>query len=277
MNRIVYRMLLISIPAGVMLVGAIAATVQGRLTITVNHSDGPLPGSILPPGRWTNLLNEEFAGTSIDTNKWFIPPDGVIVNGQDYNKCSTQLAINNGTAAFFGFNAVGQPGNLNNAIGGCQIQTSSDLAHGGQYGPGYFEAKLLGDTSNHGWGAFWAIGPNSDCGGGIAKGFEADIIEFIGGGSGHNGIHWDGYGSCHNLVTSPVKLNTTDGFHVWGMLYDTNNGLSFYRDGVQTFSYNQTGGVGATKLVIIVGNFLHQNSGTSNGMIVNWVRWYRRS
>lgn len=244
----------------------ICALYQGNNMQAFSAPTGAGPGSILPPGNWTLVVNDEFTGARLDTNMWETIPDATIRNGSDYIVNSRALSFGAGLLTISGFDASGLPGNWKNSSGGGEIQSRA------RYGNGYYEARVKAGPS--GWGVFWVIGDNYDCRGDATHGFEADILESIGGGA-QNNVHWGGYRNCHRQSPTPVATGIDD-FHVWGMLYDADKGLIFYRDGVQTKHF--PGPAGTTRMFIKLTNASVHNTADSrqSQLVIDWVRYYRR-
>jgi beta-glucanase (GH16 family) len=226
---------------------------------------GARAGSILPRGNWTLVAADEFNGTSLNTNMWQTIPDGTIRNGNDYIVNSIALHLGSGLLTISGIDARELPGNSNNFSGGGELQTLT------RFGNGYYEARVKASPS--GWSGFWIIGGNVDCGGGPSLGFEADIIESIAE-SAQNNVHWGGYGDCHQQSPTPVAT-ATDNFHIWGVLYHWRNGLTFYRDGVQTKQL--LGPIGTTPMYIKLTNTLVDNASdpARSQFVCDWVRYYQ--
>jgi beta-glucanase (GH16 family) len=234
-------------------------------------------GSILPSGNWNLVFDDEFNGTSIDTAKWNVDADYKVDSGQYCDKNSTQLTVSGGFANFQAFNVSGTP---------CPAGTTggANLWSLNRYGPGYFEARLKGDPTGGGpagGSGFWMIGGNYDCQGDMTHGFESDIIEYWNS-SGHNAVHWNGYGNCASIADQGGGLTAGDNFHIWGMLYDQNNGATFYRDGVQTFTWNAGCSASTpctTPLIIKFNNNMNMSAccDFSHPMQVDWVRYYQRA
>jgi hypothetical protein len=112
----------------------------------------------------------------------------------------------------------------------------------------------------------------------MTAGFEPDIIEYWGG-EGHNAVHWGGYGSCHQWRDQGGGLAAADDFHIWGMLYDPLNGVTFYRDGRETWSYNAGCSASTPCTVPLYVKFNNNMQGccdNSQPMQVDWFRFYTK-
>ena len=222
-------------------------------------------GSILPPGNWKLTLDDEFNGTSVDTNIWVNKWDFAVESATSCVVNSKYLSVSGGFLSLKTFPLSSEPKcdqSLTNA--------GSSVTSQNAYGPGYFEARVRFDPN--GWDSFWTIGGNYDCAGGLTAGFEADMPEFYGGG-GNDNVFTGGYASCWTRALTTGVSGGPDDFHIWGLLYDATNGLTFYKDGVETAHLD--GPAGTTPLFIKLGNSLLNNSGdTSHPMLVDWVRYY---
>jgi beta-glucanase (GH16 family) len=255
--------------------GSKPAPTTGGTTLGTTGStttNGCLSGSICPPGAWTLTFDDEFNGSSIDTSKWIVDPDYSIDSSQYCDKDSTNLWESNGLAHFETFNVSGTPCPVGNYTGGANLHSVQ------AFGPGYFESRLKGDPNGGGpagGSGYWLIGGNSSCGGDFTNGFEADVIEYWYS-TGHNAAHWDGYGSCHKKLSQGGGLTASDDFHIWGLLYDETNGITFYRDGVQTFHANEgcSSSTPCTTPIIIKYNDNMEGCCTTGEMQVDWFRYY---
>src|SRR5262245_61777037 len=97
---------------------------------------------------------------------WETISDGTIGNGGDYIVSSRALSLDGGLLTISGFDIGELSGISNNHAGGGELQTLL------RYGNGYYEARIKAGPS--GWGVFWVIGDNFDCGGDLTHGFEAE-------------------------------------------------------------------------------------------------------
>lgn len=213
---------------------AVAQAPSAPLTVQVSPpgSGGALPGSMLPPGNWILGFHDEFDGNTIDTTNWFwrqTPNSNGSVSVGAGILCddgSDHLTIGGGQAHLNPWNPVGTQ---------CPSGTygTATLSSTSYTGPGgYFEARFQISGSNY--TVFWPTVPGwgGRCGQGLKAGWEADIWEGWGGG-GHQQLIWDSGSACPQ--NSAIEgLDNTGGYHVWGMDWDLTNGLTFYRDGVQT-------------------------------------------
>jgi hypothetical protein len=102
------------------------------------------------------------------------------------------------------------------------------------WGPGYYEARMMAGSS---WSTFWVQGIGGDCTA-ITAGVEADVLETnpTWAPSSQHALHWSGYGSCaQSSSKNPLGLSPSS-FHVIGMDWSTVRGMTFYVDGVQSYS-----------------------------------------
>jgi hypothetical protein len=243
--------------------------------------NGCLPGSTCPPGQWALIFDDEFDGSSIDTTKWLIYPDYYIDSGQYCFKNSTQLTVSGGVASIRGFDTAGTP---------CPLLSGGILSAGGgglesaSMPPGYYEARIKADPlgggpAGMGGSGFWGLtaGGGDHCSGALPVFFEADIIEYWNGG-GHSGVIYGDYTRCKTVIYGVDGEQAADQFHIWGMLYDPYNGITYYKDGVQVFSYNNGCSVSTpcvTRFWIEINNNLQAGAtDTSHPMLIDWVRVY---
>jgi hypothetical protein len=244
-----------------------AADPSAPLAVTVtsssNSGTGAFPGSILPPGTWTNDFNDQFPGTSLNLTNWTPDPDGYQDSGlaSDYiSECGTQLTVNNGLS-------IVNPSTTPNGTG-CLITGKQT------FNLGYYEADVEADTV--GWSGFWTeSNGNSNCAV-LGNGFEADIIETNAPGGTQN-IYWSGYSSCaqyfHGQSNGSLPLGGV--YHVYGLDVEA-TGFAFYVDGTETASYAYTFPGGT----ITDGEFFKLSSAYTTtwshdlGFYVQWVRHY---
>lgn len=246
--------------------------IQPTITVTINPSGGGgLPGSILPSGTtgWVVGFDEEFPGTSLNTNVWDLPADGSSRYG-DLQRCSNILTINNGTMSMI---HGGQPDNY-----GCDITTLNGFTFG------YYEANVKTSNYPDGWGGFWTIntGQNScttpsGSGTGFEYGFEADIIETNVPASEQH-LFWDGYSSCSQHRTVASNLPHGDTYHIYG-LWIQPTGMTFYVDGSVSgsYGYNFPNGQfvsGVVEKMVVSNTFI--SGSVDNGLYAHWVRFYHQ-
>jgi hypothetical protein len=111
-------------------------------------------GSILPPGNWRLVLDDEFNGNSIDQSIWTrIAPDGVGIDSQGCAVNSLAISVGGGFLTLRGVDPSHCPnpnyhpaGVRSSPCAGGEIVTSPI------YGPGYYEARLKGAGN---YNAFW--------------------------------------------------------------------------------------------------------------------------
>jgi beta-glucanase (GH16 family) len=243
--------------AGLVLVvmgAALANMVQGTPPSSVPS------GSILPSGQnWVLVFDDEFNGSSIDTNKWVVPCDGCAGRGGDILRTS-QVTTFDGSHMVFT--------ELPDGTGG---EVSSQQS----FGQGYYEARL---QPGDGWSVFWTISnQNDDCFGDRTNGFESDIYENITNG-GQSNTHWNGYGSCHQSEGCADYGIDPNSEHVFGMWWQDDH-LLYYVDGelrcdVQGPNGNPTSGGLLHTIVLTVAST--QNGGAASiPMKTDWVRFYQ--
>jgi hypothetical protein len=235
---------------------------EGATGGTIAGTNGGLPGSILPPGNWIVAFNDEFNGNSIDTSKWNVGADGSLASGGSWYVVNSTIVVSGGVASLPQYDAEGA-GKCSGCIGGADIGTP----HNGVFGPGYYEARVQIDPG--GWGGFWI---SDGWGNTLADAFEADILEFWGC-RWQNAVHW-GPGGNHAMVTQAGATDECGAFHIWGMLFDSNNGLTFYVDGAQTYHMDGPAGTNTDFGIVLDDMFM---GGGTQPMLVDWVRYYKPS
>lgn len=187
----------------------------------------PASAEAAPPGSgWTQTLNEEFNGNSLDTSLWnymekprhrgYWDKDSVFVNG---NGQLILEARKNGDRYETG--AIRTRGNFEQKYG-------------------YFEVKVDKFLEEEGhWSAFWVMSPELDeCSeGGSSYGTEIDIFEkhATWGNSLQHALHWNCYGADQRSKhTRPNISGLQQGSHTVSLLW-TPNKYVFYVDGKETW------------------------------------------
>lgn len=175
--------------------------------------------------RWS----DEFDGTSLDLTKW-TPRFGA---GRDAIYTPQAFFVENGALTIKTF-------------------TEGDTHHTGwvdtqntfQPTYGYFEARILFNTSPGMWSAFWLQTPdwpNPIIGNPAVSGTEIDVIEHRGVNSNyvdyrsriHMAVHWNGYESYHKSKSS-TQNKAAEGmgngsWHTYGLLWEPDR-YTFYFD-----------------------------------------------
>jgi len=235
--------------------------------VTPTTANGCLPDSICPSGNWAIDFDDEFNGSSVDWSKWYQAPVCGISMG-DSNNNVTLITVSGGTVHIHGY--------WNNSTCSNRTQVPGQALDTIQsYGPGYFEARMQEDPQGGTHGAFWTLGGNGNCVGQMPAGFEGDIDEFYSGaGSGSTNVHWGGYSGCHQSTGVSIS-ETPNVFHIYGMLYDAVNGVTFYLDGSPGLHVNQ-GCSASTPCAVPLGIEFGESGGdgTGPGLQVDWVRHY---
>jgi hypothetical protein len=277
-------------------VGTGPTTENITLQATQGTVIGTLPGSILPAApagkTWVNDFDEEFDGSSINTATWQVFNNYTVTSGQYCNRDETQLTVSGGFANFTSFDYRGTPCPQDGTVAGGAAIISQNF-----YGPGYYEARLIGDPhgggpdfQSFGGSGFWFDAAMSSRGGNWAQnGTEVDLLEYKNT-SAHNEIIWGGYGPFTSDQEYITGLNPSDAFHVWGLYYSPTEGYKFFKDGVQTAptgpGSNVVNGFAndgsctvstpCTKpMEIFLNNNMEDNGNTTVGtMQVDWVRHY---
>jgi Ca2+-binding RTX toxin-like protein len=169
-------------------------------------------------------FDEEFNGSSIDTQKWLVPYDGApdhtyptYSNAQFWD--STNLTVANGTADF---KVTQTPTGYDTA----SITSNYSQTYG------YFEARIKVPSNANGIGAnFWTDAPGWQFP-------EIDISEWLGSTSNSNHTTWH-YATPVDGNNATGISHTVTGFdpsawHVVGALW-TPTSINWYYDGVQVF------------------------------------------
>jgi beta-glucanase (GH16 family) len=171
--------------------------------------------------------NDEFDGSSLDTNKWNHRLPGP---RNDSINTSNSVSVTNGVLTLTTYTEGGT--NFTGMIG-------TENLYMPRYG--YFEARINFNDSPGEWSAFWMTAQTMVAvGDPHANGTEIDIVEHRSVNSNnvlnHNravsNLHWDGYGTAHKTVGSGlVGANLSSGWHLFALEW-TSNYQRFYYDDV---------------------------------------------
>jgi hypothetical protein len=236
---------------------------------------GCVTGSTCPPGNWQLIASNEFNGSGLDANGPMIEQ-----TGQQQGTWVDNSGDGTGMTPIYNGSTV-------------VLRSFSNGAHGlggngyswrGNTGSGYYEARLITDTSNA-YKQFWFISDTKgDCTGGgssLLNGWESDIMESPSGTTAQVNTHWGGYNTCH--LQDPLGgFAVSDAFHTWGVMWPDpahNGGITYFRDGVAIKSMegpvNTADNI--TNLMCCGGINITGANGDSNGrtMEVDWVRYYK--
>ena len=249
-------------------------TTTGRTTGTTGTTGGTTgaatgEGSILPPGNWRLVLDDEFNGNSIDQRIWTgIAPDGGGIDSQGCAVNSLALSVGGGFLTLRGVDPSHCPNPNYHPAGVCSSPCAGgEIVTSPIYGPGYHEARLKGAGN---YNAFWLEAYITPCLPLDKGGFESDIMESWGGDGYQNNTHWGGYGDCDQSSPAGGLSPIADTFHVIGVLWDPAGGLTYYRDGQQTS--HLPGPVGSTPVDIRFTALGYADSDPP--LLVDWVRYY---
>lgn len=193
-----------------------------------------------PPveGKWTQTLDENFDGASINAKIWSITGENYWDHQSHFSKDNVIVA--NGVARM---RFEKKRGRQNDD----PKRSESDYATGflTTYGKwtqryGYFEARMKLPTAPGLWPAFWMMpdrgaSSGSDRGSTFRGGMEFDIMEYLTRyGPYHYNIamHWDGYKAQHKSIgTEHICFQPDkDGFVTSGLLWEPGR-LTFYVNG----------------------------------------------
>jgi putative component of membrane protein insertase Oxa1/YidC/SpoIIIJ protein YidD len=228
----------------------------------------PREGSILPPGNWRLVLDDEFNGSSVDRSIWTgIVPDGGGIDSQGCAVNSLAISVSGGFLTLRGVDPSHCPDPNYHPAGVCSSPCAGgEIITSPIYGPGYYEARL---KSAGNYNAFWLEAQIIPCAPLDKGGFESDIMESWGDGY-QNNTHWGGYGDCHQSSPAGSLSPIADRFHVMGVLWDPAQGLTYYRDGQQTS--HVPGPVGSAPVDIRFTALGYTDSNVP--LLVDWVRYY---
>jgi beta-glucanase (GH16 family) len=198
-----------------------------------------------PPveGNWVKTLDENFDGTSLNEKLWTprFPWDGP-QPGQLQRYAPENVTVANGVAVFTVEKKAGHENNDPKL--GTRNYTSGLIQSYDKWSQlyGYFEARIKVPYVRGLWPAYWMMPDRGPSAGTQWKrrdtadgGMEIDIMEILSEwGPGRNSVatHWDGYGANHKQWgTSQIYYGpTTDGWHVYGLLWEPGK-LTWFVDG----------------------------------------------
>jgi hypothetical protein len=231
----------------------------------------PPPGGSQPVGdplgrTWTNVLDDEFNGTSIDTSKW------VALNGWGNNNVTSNAK-----------NCSVSGGNLILALPG--DGTGCDLYSSQHYGAGanahdllvgdYLEARIYfpgpgsSPTSTlYNWPAFWGYDGSGNWNAG-----ENDIAEAL------NHMEYNYSASGGGSGTDSPAGNWGNSWHVYG-IYRSATQVQVFYDGVKVFTQNTTDNGGPESIMFTSGKTdsccgAPTAYGSAGNVLVDWVRdWH---
>ncbi|HSU67953.1 MAG TPA: glycoside hydrolase family 16 protein, partial [Tepidisphaeraceae bacterium] len=182
-----------------------------------------------PPveGKWTQTLNENFDGSTIDPSHWAVVGENYYDRNSHFSPAQT--SVSNGMAHL---RFERKKGRENDQAKGPETDYATGfLTTFGKWKQqyGYFESRMKLPTAKGLWPAFWMMpdrGPESGANRRSTAdgGMEFDIMEYLSryGPNRYNiAMHWDGYGKDHkstgteNIYVQPDK----DGFITAGLLW----------------------------------------------------------
>jgi beta-glucanase (GH16 family) len=199
-----------------------------------------------PPveGEWVRTLDENFDGDKVNDELWStrFPWNGP-ARGQLQRYAPENVTVSDGVATF---KVEKRHGHENNDPAlGARDYTSGLLQSYDKWSQlyGYFEARIKVPYVRGLWPAYWMM-PDRGAASGLVEwrrrhtgtgGMEIDIMEILSEwGPGRNSVatHWDGYGADHKQWgTSQIYYGpTSDGFHVYGLLWEPGK-LTWFVDG----------------------------------------------
>lgn len=200
-------------------------------------------------GSWTLLFDDEFNGTSINTNSWSTH------NGWTNQNNVTDYSSN---ISEFGGDAILT---LASRYAGAAIETTKATLGVGDFAEARIDFAGSG-TSVYNWPAWWASGPNWPAAG------ENDIAE----GLGTLTVNYHSPTGAHNQGT--VAGTWAGGFHTYG-IYRTATKCYVYWDGKLVKSYPTSDNGAGENLILTTGAANTLQFGTAGRMIVDYVRLWK--
>jgi hypothetical protein len=223
-------------------------------------------GAVLPvgniPGTWTLAFDDEFDGSTLDSNKWTTMNGG----GWGSTTCATaNVSVSGGNLALI----------LASASSGACVCTGSSCApaFGGSFNAGsgsydlpvggYTEARVNfpgAGTAIYNWPAWWTSGPSWPAGG------EHDICEGL-------GMLTENYHSPSGAYNHGAIPGTwSNAFHVYG-LHRMASSADVYYDGQKVLSYaTDDNGDPESLLFDIMDGYGTAMYGASSQVLVDYVR-----
>ncbi len=201
------------------------------------------------------MFDDEFNGTSINTNTW--STDNGWANQNNVTDSASNINVTEGCAIL----------TLASSTSGAQMSTNSVALQVGDYAEARIQFAGSGTTVDN-WPAFWASGPGWPAAG------EQDIFE--GGGDATVNYHYAVNGN--NTQAGPFNIpgNWAGSFHTYG-IYRGSNYCDVYWDGhlVKTYPTHDNGEPETLIFTEGAGNTL--SFGASGQMLVDYVRLWQQS
>ncbi len=202
-------------------------------------------------GGWTNVFDDEFNGSSLDTNAWTTNEGGQINNVTTHD---SNVSVSGGHLV------------LTLADSGSGATINSDAPGGHHVAVGeYVEASVEfpgNGTDIYNWPAWWLSGPNWPSAG------ENDIAE----GLGTLTVNYHSLSGSHNQGTIPGAWSNA--FHTYGV-YRAANHSDVYWDGQLVKSYPTDDNAAPETMIFNVGDGNTTVYGTGSQMLVDWVRAWK--
>jgi beta-glucanase (GH16 family) len=243
-----------------------------------------------PPveGKWTQTLNDNFDGTSVDSSHWDIYGENYWDKQSHFSKDNV---IGGGGVVKLRFDK--KRGHQNDDPKRFQNDYATGFLNSfGKWAQryGYFEARMKLPTAPGLWPAFWMMpdrGPGSpDRGSTGHGGMEFDIMEYLTryGPNRYNiALHWDGYGKEHKSIgTDHIYVQPDkDGFITSGLLWEPGK-LTFYCNGVKVAGWKNPRISNVPGYIMFTlpsggwgGNDL-DDTGLPDDFTIDWVRAWQR-
>lgn len=210
-------------------------------------------------GPWHLILDEEFAGASLNSQLWtpYWFSNGTAMNNVNCYAANTSVVPGTGLVL-----------TLAAANSGSLISSNPSVSPTGfQCTYGYFEAQVIFPANND-WNAFWTLGQNPSAGTGEFDIAETNIPTEISVGNYH-------YGSGDNTsINDPSPISGATGVaHVFGLDWQPNQ-ANFYYDG--TLHHSISGAVVVSTPQYIIFNHGATSSvdasGVGSKVVVRYVR-----
>ncbi|MUT68359.1 carbohydrate binding domain-containing protein [Paenibacillus sp. NEAU-GSW1] len=177
-----------SVPAGTVL-----PSVSGTDSTTnppSSSAEKPVPSTTIPDKDWKLVWNDEFSGSSIDTNKWSVMDTGLVYNNEmEYYKPDNAVIEKDGKRGVLSLKAKKEEyGGKDYTSAKLITQNKGDWT----YGKVVVRAKL--PIQQGMWPAIWMMPTDEAHYGGWPASGEIDIMELIGGANAnriYGNIHYD--------------------------------------------------------------------------------------
>lgn len=211
--------------------------------------------SMLPPGNWKLVWNDEFGGTELDRSKWDFRlymmqrrhtawiEGGVTLDGDSHLRLELVRNGNQFASAQLqtGENFLDRPPTDKLQIFKWPVAAFSKPKFLKRYG--YFECRCQFQRQPGWWSAFWLQSPKiGSTASPEESGIEVDIMEnFSRDGEYSHNMWWGGYGQdVTGAHSGPRKIPEAEltGWHTFGVDWSA-DGYVFYVDGRESWRYSE--------------------------------------